>query len=354
MLARQIAARAFYLSGIWRVLAKRPAFRILMYHRIVEPNTLPYPIEPGMYVRPESFALQCEFMKREMQVLPLSDLVELALANKPPPPRSLAITFDDGYQDFYQNALPTLTRLGLPATVFLPTAFIGTERMFSYDLFAAQLERARNHPELREKFFYALDDARLRELVDLLYHGESNGSTEALSQIIRRLKELDRTQRGIILEALASLSATGFYPRTFMSWSEVRECQEIGITFASHSHNHPYLDEQSAEEILEDTRLASATLAKHKISTLDYYCFPNGNFNPTALTVLSSLGVQACFATGSRGSKAYSGEYVRERRDNSPAVFTRIGLHDDISATNDTFLLRMLPGSNYVIKHLDE
>jgi peptidoglycan/xylan/chitin deacetylase (PgdA/CDA1 family) len=45
----------------------------------------------------------------------------------PPAPRTLAVTFDDAYRSVHELALPVLARLGLPGTVFVPTAFAGTE-----------------------------------------------------------------------------------------------------------------------------------------------------------------------------------------------------------------------------------
>jgi len=45
----------------------------------------------------------------------------------PPAPRTVAITFDDAYRSVHELARPVLARLGLPGTVFVPTAFAGTE-----------------------------------------------------------------------------------------------------------------------------------------------------------------------------------------------------------------------------------
>ncbi len=53
-------------------------------------------------------------------------------ATAPPAARTLAVTFDDGYRSVLTRALPVLARLGLPATVFVPTNFVGSERPMSW------------------------------------------------------------------------------------------------------------------------------------------------------------------------------------------------------------------------------
>lgn len=94
--------------------------RILGYHRV---STHPVDIS----VHPANFRLQMEeIARRRMHVLRLEEALEL-LAAGPVHGQHLCITFDDGYRDGLENAVPLLEELGFPATIFVPTAIIDGE-----------------------------------------------------------------------------------------------------------------------------------------------------------------------------------------------------------------------------------
>jgi peptidoglycan/xylan/chitin deacetylase (PgdA/CDA1 family) len=52
--------------------------------------------------------------------------------NSPPAGRTLVVTFDDSYRSVFQLAFPILSRLELPATVYVPTAFVGSKKPMSW------------------------------------------------------------------------------------------------------------------------------------------------------------------------------------------------------------------------------
>ena len=62
--------------------------------------------------------------------MPLRALVDLAERGEPVPPKSVVITFDDGYASVYEHAWPMLRQLEIPATIFLASGFIDSRRPF--------------------------------------------------------------------------------------------------------------------------------------------------------------------------------------------------------------------------------
>ncbi|MCX5687885.1 MAG: polysaccharide deacetylase family protein [Candidatus Omnitrophica bacterium] len=95
---------------------------IIMYHNIDENSD-----SSRLSVSPESFKTQMNFLKNQhYNVVKLEDLSGILKGNKFPP-KTIAITFDDGYKNNYFNAYPVLKQLGLHATIFIIPALVGTD-----------------------------------------------------------------------------------------------------------------------------------------------------------------------------------------------------------------------------------
>ena len=76
--------------------------------------------------RQERFAAQLRWLRRRgYQPVRLEEIIEHRRQFRLPPSRSVAITFDDGYEDNHRLALPHLRRVGMPATFFLVSARLG-------------------------------------------------------------------------------------------------------------------------------------------------------------------------------------------------------------------------------------
>ena len=128
-----IAKRA--KGAIGRVAARGGVFAwdfrskmiIVTFHRIND--DLP---EDGLTSSSAKFARFCEFFRTHFRVIPLSEQVAGCTAANDMG-GTLSITFDDGYRDNAEVAAPILRKLGLPATFFVSTGFIGTRTVAPWD-----------------------------------------------------------------------------------------------------------------------------------------------------------------------------------------------------------------------------
>lgn len=132
---------------------------ILMYHYVSEP-----PAEADIYrrdlsVTPAQLSAQIEAMAAAGFVsVRLSDLISFLATGQPVlPPKSVVLTFDDGYQDNFDHAFPLLKQAGFTATFFVITDFVDAGRpgYMTWDELRAMHDagmdigsHSRNHPDL--------------------------------------------------------------------------------------------------------------------------------------------------------------------------------------------------------------
>jgi peptidoglycan/xylan/chitin deacetylase (PgdA/CDA1 family) len=100
---------------------------VLLFHRITD--AIP---EDGLTVGTARFARICRLLRDRFRVVPLCEVHRLLRTGGPVPRRTVAVTFDDCYLDNLAAAR-VLAEHGLPATFFLPAAFVSTDRVFDWD-----------------------------------------------------------------------------------------------------------------------------------------------------------------------------------------------------------------------------
>jgi len=141
------------MRGTWRlrrwVRQVAPKAVILLYHRVAE-----VPTDPQLLcVTPQHFAQHLEVLRRNYHPLRLRSL-QRRLALNLWPPRSVVITFDDGYADNLHQTRPLLEAADVPATVFVVAGKVGSEQEYWWD----DLERILlAPPELPDKLTLAIN-----------------------------------------------------------------------------------------------------------------------------------------------------------------------------------------------------
>jgi peptidoglycan/xylan/chitin deacetylase (PgdA/CDA1 family) len=97
---------------------------ILMYHQVGD--FTPMKSHRSTYCHYKRFRWQMGFLHRfRYNVLSMDQVLACLNGEHPIPPRAVALTFDDGYENFYEYAWPELSRFGFPAMVYLLSGLIG-------------------------------------------------------------------------------------------------------------------------------------------------------------------------------------------------------------------------------------
>jgi peptidoglycan/xylan/chitin deacetylase (PgdA/CDA1 family) len=270
--------------GFPRVERRRRAqFQILFYHRVNDDEEAICDTVP---VR--TFAVQMELLKEHFCVLPLLELVEAKERNHIPP-NAVAITFDDGYRDNYENAFPVLRRLGLPATIFVTTGSVASRELLWHDQFFDAFAQA-SVP------FVSFNGGRL----PLRTVAEKRAAVAVLA---RQLRKCDPQRRIAELHRLvAELKVPEPDPDRWrkLDWDQIREMAGAGISFGAHTVTHPILTrvprEEAAAEI-EESRKALETQLGSRVTLFAYPNGAHGDFDESVKQVLRDAGFRCAVTT---------------------------------------------------------
>ena len=134
---REFLARAFGRLGLLGLLEqtiarRRPGLVVLTYHRIAEPGINLF-YDPVISATPESFRAQVEWLHNRVRLITLDELIDQVESGSPWGEPVMLLTFDDGYRDNFDLAVPILRERQVPATFFIPSAFLESPRLPWWD-----------------------------------------------------------------------------------------------------------------------------------------------------------------------------------------------------------------------------
>ncbi|HJN09766.1 MAG TPA: polysaccharide deacetylase family protein [Pirellulaceae bacterium] len=261
-------ARSRAFSMLVRLLEKlehqQNLLRVLTYHRVDYPDARP-DLDPNLIsATPETFARQMEHIAEHYVVMTIDQVVQAVRDKSTLPPRSVLVTFDDAYYDFAEHAWPTLKRLGLPAVMFVPTAFPGQARQFWWDTVYEALHKCKVDRDLGkcgiEVFRNESRAQTYRRIVcelKLLLHDE----------VLARVAELSRQCE---LSPLVS---------PVMTWGELKNLAGQGLALGAHTQTHPLLNRVPLESAVEEAIGSLRELQSHVGDVAPVFAYPGGAFS---------------------------------------------------------------------------
>lgn len=265
---------------------------ILGFHRILdEPDTL-LPDDPDIAM----FRWQMELLARFFNVIPLSEAVE-RIKSGTLPSRAVCITFDDGYRSVYEHALPILSRLKLPASVFITSGFVGDGVMWNDRIVAAM--RSFNGETLE------VNSADLG-ILDCSSPLSKRQSMRRITQFAKYLKPDDRERLVVQVELATDARVAS---DQMMSIEMIRGLVKAGIEIGAHTVNHPILSsislDEARTEIVESKRLLEEIVGVK----VKYFAYPNGrygqDFDSLHIKLVEEAGYDAAFSVSNKGDSSF-------------------------------------------------
>jgi len=328
---RALAYGLYYTGLLWLYAAIRLRRKavVLMYHRVLPAGADAYS-HAGIVVSPATFEMHLEFLSRHFRPLTQTEFrrqLEASSFDR----RACLVTFDDGWWDNVEYALPALKKHAVPAIFFVATRYIGSHDTFWQERLTRLLCIAARQPGaadglLREAGLYpaarlspASVRQRAREFVTTLKTREpavARGYIERLEEALRDLPES------------RSLGAD-----RFMTWDEVGTLHHSGrVTIGSHAHSHTRLTTLGYQGARDELERSRTELAAHGIPDSIACAYPNGDVNDPVEAAAVDAGFRLGFGTRN-GFVRHSSEATHLRR---------INIHDADAGSRPEFLYRIL------------
>lgn len=275
----------------WRAPAgPQASLSVLIFHRVLpEPDPL-FPL--AMHAL--RFDAVCGWLARWFNVLPIDEAIT-RLKVGTLPARPACISFDDGYADNFQVALPILQRHSLSATCFVATGFLDGGRMWNDTVIEAV--RGCKRPVLD------LSDLGLGTLAV----GTFDQKRSAVETLIAAAKYRLPYERNALSEAIARIARVALPKGLMLTTPQVKAWREKGMLIGAHTVSHPILAKleqaQAAQEIAQSKRILETLLDE----PVGLFAYPNGklgeDYTAHHAEQVRRLGFDAAFSTHAGTSK---------------------------------------------------
>lgn len=261
----------------------RNRLSILIYHR-VRPEADPlFPSE----LDAARFDEQLAQLGQAFTIISLSQAVE-GLRDGTLPRGAACITFDDGYADNVEVALPILLRHGISATFFLATGFLNGGRMWN-DKVIEVIRTAPEKLDLRSLGYgqLVLDSVRARQL--------------AIDSLLESLKYLPLAAREAKVDRLCGLLPDGPPGDLMMTSAQVRALHQAGMEIGAHTVNHPILSNMAPDAARQEIEGCKRELEDITGAAVRWFAYPNGkpqrDYGAEHVDMVRAAGFEAAVST---------------------------------------------------------
>jgi peptidoglycan/xylan/chitin deacetylase (PgdA/CDA1 family) len=345
MLARALKAfgkaavlSPLYRTGLLRLYARASLSRkaiVLTFHRVLPLDRQRDSFSsPAIVVTPETFDMHMALVRRFFRPVTIEEFARLIKSRARLPSATCLVTFDDGWHDNYEFALPILRRHGIPAVIFVATDFIGGDRCFWQEKLARMLHAALEHENLATVVFgHVLNssipaaknsDERRRAVRDIVGKMKAKPIADTLELVDAVSREVD-TPVGHAPERV-------WGEDRFMTWEQIKEMQASGlIEIGSHAQSHTPLTKLDATSASRELAQSRSAIEANTGKDCFMFAYPNGDFNDGAVSWVARAGYSLAFTT-IRG---------RVPRGADPLRLKRINIHEAAAPTPAHLLSRV-------------
>lgn len=291
-LLKQLLKVFLYQSGIlslYHRIRNRRTLTVIMFHRVLDPSDPRWKTCDPDYTISDRLFRQCLLLLvKHYKIVSLEDVLLATESAKPLPPRALLITFDDGWQDNYEYALPILKQMALPAVLFVVADAVNRSSAYFQEQIVAAWRRG------------ALGVGHVRSMSALagMAPAPSNDTPDMtkVRHLIALLESLDACKRREVLEQFRSILSDG--ERHNLSTEELKEMSRAGIAIGIHGMTHtPLTRVPSVQEEILQARRCLSDLLEALPASIDTLSCPFGKYDASVVENARQAGCKLIFTS---------------------------------------------------------
>lgn len=275
---RRRAAAAIDRTGIGDLVLRArarvwsPYLTVLTYHRVrdVAPDE---PFDTGVVdATPAQLDRQLAFLRERFRFVELDEVRAHVVRRKPLPPNPVLVTFDDGYRDCLDVALPILERHGVRAAFFIATSYVTERRLFWWDRVSYLIKRSE-----RDRLELSYPSPRSLDLND-------GGRERAIRAVLRIVKDEFALDIKRFLDELAAAAGVAWdrdlerrlADELILDWDGVRALRNRGQDVQSHTRTHRVLQTLPADALRAELAGSRADLERELQEPVRCISYPVG------------------------------------------------------------------------------
>ena len=305
---RRTLAYLIYLTGALALWRRRPSSRptpvILMYHSIGGVG-----LSPDIVVSTSNFHAHIDHLRKHYRLASLDEIVRLLQSGREVPPDTVAVTFDDGYRDNFENAFPILQRYKCPATLFIAVEPVDHAHLLWPQVIWNWLHHT-SVDEVRISWRNRNQSKAADTVLDLRDHAAHARARSWLRAFVGGLEPEDRADLLALLSRQLRVSGDGQQTdrSPMLTWGEIRRMREAGVTIGSHSMTHPRLSGLDLHLVHDEVFQSRTRLESELGTSVHLFAYPFGrqdDFDERSKLAVRQAGYHAaCIAEDTTPSAA--------------------------------------------------
>ena len=276
---------------------------VIGYHRVVDDFDAAARVAiPAMLTSRRMLEAQLDWIGRRYRFVSLDELGRAIETGRTSSEPLAAVTFDDGYRDVHDVALPILMRKGIPAAVFVVTDLVGTGEVPVHDrlymlicrAFSRWADPGRALPDLLGQLGIA------SSVIEQVIERPDRLSGHPLLAVVSLLRGLSRGDVDRVAAAIEDSvgadreSMAGMEP---LSWEMLARMAGAGMIVGSHTRSHAWLTQEPPACVLAEARGSREAIERRLGLRVEHFAYPDGRFDAATVTAVAASGYRFGYTT---------------------------------------------------------